>query len=522
MNGRKERFLLSCRVSRHGKPQRTFVLKPGNAPNRGFSERQDVDVATPEGTGWYFVVDDERLELNPEGSWTWSPGFFAGTVAAELQRDSRVVARYVLDVSPDPSKLAIDTYGELVEQLREFDPMLLAGTEPASATIGMLGSEQDPWVEFRRLRIHGPEFITALDPVVRHPLRPFRATRQVVPLRIARRVDVYTVMAAAVNGTIGSLMGSDGGTSVYGEPQYDVPWYEEHFDGAANRSITALLLSVARRTQELRQRLEREVERAQKSKTRTDIEKRWPARREFLDGVSRTLAAVMAHDPFRSVTRPEITAAGLNAISSHPDYARAYSSGWKTIRSGLRGVDRSEVIWLRPTWELYERWCFIRVVHLIEDRATRTSTAKTNGATRAWHGCTDSGTEVSALLQPKFPAFDNASRTGFWSMSREREPDIVVTIKTADHRRFLVLDAKYRQSRFGVLESMASAHIYHDSLRWDGGCPDLALLLVPSGGGAPWLEETALMGQERIGVIVLRPDGAVEQLASLIDQLLDV
>ena len=40
--------------------------------------------------------------------------------------------------------------------------------------------------------------------------------------------------------------------------------------------------------------------------------------------------------------------------------------------------------------------------------------------------------------------------------------------------------------------------------------------------GAPWLEETAIMGQERIGVIVLRPDGAVEQLAALIDQLLDV
>ena len=85
-----------------------------------------------------------------------------------------------------------------------------------------------------------------------------------------------------------------------------------------------------------------------------------------------------------------------------------------------------------------------------------------------------------------------------------------------------LLDAKYRQSRYGVLESMASAHIYHDGLRWDGSCPDLALLLVPSGGGAPWLEETALMGQERVGVIVLRPDGDVEQLAALIDQLLDV
>ena len=35
-------------------------------------------------------------------------------------------------------------------------------------------------------------------------------------------------------------------------------------------------------------------------------------------------------------------------------------------------------------------------------------------------------------------------------------------------------------------------------------------------------QPTALMGQERIGVIVLRPDGAVEQLATLIDQLLDV
>src|SRR5205814_1579934 len=153
-----------------------------------------------------------------------------------------------------------------------------------------------------------------------------------------------------------------------------------------------------------------------------------------------------------------------------------------------RHIDPTETIWLRPTWELYERWCFIRILQLIRERADGCMVANRHGSLRTWRGHTASGMEILVFLQPRFPAFDNTSRNDFWSISREREPDIVIAVSTRDLHRFVVLDAKYRQCRTSVLDSMASAHIYHDSLRWGNRSPDSALLLVPAGGGAPWLE----------------------------------
>jgi len=61
---------------------------------------------------------------------------------------------------------------------------------------------------------------------------------------------------------------------------------------------------------------------------------------------------------------------------------------------------------------------------------------------------------------------------GFWSVSRQREPDIVLRVEGGgSEARFVVFDAKYRTSRSAVLDAMASAHIYRDSLRFGGRAP---------------------------------------------------
>ena len=52
---------------------------------------------------------------------------------------------------------------------------------------------------------------------------------------------------------------------------------------------------------------------------------------------------------------------------------------------------------------------------------------------------------------------------------------------------------------------MRSADIYRDALRYEGEIPDSAVLLVPAGGGAPWLEARGFIEQERVGVRVLTP-----------------
>ncbi|WP_408003562.1 nuclease domain-containing protein [Pseudomonas granadensis] len=86
---------------------------------------------------------------------------------------------------------------------------------------------------------------------------------------------------------------------------------------------------------------------------------------------------------------------------------------------------------------------------------------------------------VEACYQVRCPAIDRTAHRGFQSLSRERYPDIVVTLDSPSAKRFVVFDAKYRSARASVLDAMESAHLYHDSLRWKGIKPDVSLLLIP-------------------------------------------
>lgn len=108
-----------------------------------------------------------------------------------------------------------------------------------------------------------------------------------------------------------------------------------------------------------------------------------------------------------------------------------------------------------------------------------------------------------------------------WSVSRRREPDLVLVVHRGDEVRFVVLDAKYRASRANVLEAMASAHIYQDSLRIGSEKPYASLLLIPSGGGASWLEDEGFLEEHRVGLHVFSPEEET-RLPSIIQGVLNI
>ena len=83
---------------------------------------------------------------------------------------------------------------------------------------------------------------------------------------------------------------------------------------------------------------------------------------------------------------------------------------------------------------------------------------------------------------------------------------MVLSWSDGAEQRFIVLDAKYRVSRENVLDAMGKAHIYQDSLRLGPHRPDLTLLLVPAGGGAPWLEQPQIITEHRVGIVAMSPE----------------
>lgn len=512
---------LSAQLLDGSKPVRDLVLEPGGAINRGFREDWTVVVHAPNGEGWALLVDDAPVPGSAEGAWRWKPGFFAGLVEAQLHRRGQLMATYRLEVSPDADKLALRLYQQMLDELIEIDPMLAVGTEPATAKMGTLGSEADAWVEFRRLRQHGPGFLAAIRLLRQRPIRTVRPARRTAPIRAARRVDMQTVRAAAQTGTIGPLVAGfepAQGHTTQAEPGYDLPWYEEHFDGPANRCITALLLAVRRRAVGLLECLEGLVRQDAGPETRTGLAERWPVRRRFLQDLVRQLKPVLRAEPFRSVTAAEISAAGLTAVAAHPVYSRAYRSGWSAIRRGLRTSRASEAVWLCPSWELYERWCFGQVVERLKTLTAADGHMHWDASKGVWQARLPSGLLLRAEAQRTFSSSQSAP---FRSISRERRPDIVCTVESARERRFITLDAKYSQSRAAVLNAMSSAHIYNDSLRWRGRRPSASLLMVPADGGAPWLEEETFHDREGVGVVAVSPDLAHSKLHRVLQRLVD-
>ena len=226
--------------------------------------------------------------------------------------------------------------------------------------------------------------------------------------------------------------------------------------------------------------------------------------------MEREFATAERRPPFSEVRRAEVTAAGLNAIAAHPLYGRFWRVGWEALRRGVYPLDPNDLLPLSPTWEIYERWCFVALARKLRewvpDYAWSNSGA-TGSDRRSIIGRGGDGHRVSLHLQKTFSRTDGIRKSEAWSVSRQCVPDLVLTSETGDGAmRFIVLDAKYRTGARNILNGMAeSVHLYHDALRWGSRRPDRALLLVPNADETEWLARKDYVDRHHVGVVALRP-----------------
>ena len=465
----------------------------------------------------------EAVQVDGLSGWRWTPGFYAGVVVAELlSRSGQRLAEYRLDVAPEGSKLGEGVFNTLLEELRAFDPALLLGTEAAQASIGVSGEVTSPLLAYARLRRYGDALQAALRAVVVRPVTRLRRERILVPAHRVRRLDAASAVGLLRRSTTIAYLNDEVGDLDVQAPLFEVTQSSDTVDNPANRALAAVVLSVRRRCQHVADALAVLAREDEQAGTRTPLQPRLARKLAYLDGLSNALTRLLRDAPFASITRAEVTAAGLNAISAHPAYARAYRFAWSSLRGGVAGDLADEQAWLSPTWEIYERWCFAQVVQSL--REVRPELRWTTHYPTTRNDCirlvgTGTGVQVEAWLQRRFRAGDSAP-AGFRSISAELHPDIVITIDDHGTRRMLVLDAKYRTSRANVLDAMRSSHLYQDALRWDEARPVCSLLLVPRGGGAAWLEDPEFHAAHRVGVSVLAPDASGSSLPELIGRWL--
>ena len=486
---------------------------PAPEQNRGFRELQHVLFHGPQ-DGSRLLLEDAPLMLASEGCpgvWTWQPGFYAGEVEVTLQDKAGACrGRWRLDVSPDADKLGRERFERMLTEIWDYDAALALGGEPARRQFGALGEHQDPIVEFLRLRRRAEDIEQSLRALLEEPLRSLRTRRRLVRAHLVRRADRRTAWSVLHQPDLFVAIAaarSDGVPKLTEQPLVDVPDVFYHYDSPPNRCLLYALKALIRRSKSLGDRL-KHVGARDPSETETGIKERLPEWQRFLDTFHRRMEILSRRRPFSEVTKSEVTAAGLNAIAAHPLCARFWRVSWEALRHGVGGPEPADWLPLNPTWGIYERWCFLAMSRWLKGLlpgGTESRISAPSGVHLLLRGESGDGTSVRLHLQRRFGSSKNAPGD-FWSISRERCPDIVLDWKRGGDSGFLVFDAKYRIGRQSVLEAMGSAHIYNDSLRMNRARPVASVLFTPAGTEAPWLETPEFFDEHRSGVLPLHPD----------------
>jgi hypothetical protein len=152
---------------------------------------------------------------------------------------------------------------------------------------------------------------------------------------------------------------------------------------------------------------------------------------------------------------------------------------------------------MSPSWELYERWCFVRIARELRQLLPNLYWTRIRHPD-CWRG-TSPDTIIELSLQPTFAAGNQ--RPGPWSVSRERVPDILLSRRRGSGVRFVVFDAKYRATRWNVRDATAAVHVYQDSLRIGPNAAGHVAAARAIRDGAPWMESVQFQEEHRVGVV---------------------
>jgi hypothetical protein len=430
-------------------------------------------------------VDDVPLIDRPAGQFGWASGFFAGRVEVVSVCPKGTETSYFLEVAPAGQKAREDQFASMIEAIRKFDQRLLLGETAACLGFGRDGSggNFDNLVRWERLRRHGRSFLKYVEAITRSPHASLRPVRQSLSLAQVKRLPVAALHDRRIVAlATGQFPEGENVDSIQVNVQIPVATV----DTPANRAIHGLL----KRFQQALVELQAWAVKHRTGPSETDVVERCNRRLEILRTYDAEVRHLLNCHPFRGVKNPQTSAAGLTQVAANPTYARAYRSGTEALRLGVEHECATEHFRVSPSWGVYETWCYVTLAEALESylcvelKPGKSKFAETSPDLVLLAQLPD-GRDIELLFQPTFSSQGIGSTKQAWSLSRERRPDIVLVASCGDEHRTLVLDAKYRSGKSNVLDAMASAHIYHDSLVLAGRRPDLCLLLLP---GSPEVE----------------------------------
>ena len=200
----------------------------------------------------------------------------------------------------------------------------------------------------------------------------------------------------------------------------------------------------------------------------------------------------------------------------------------------------------RETWQLYEYWCFFRLIETLQQLGFRVADdqniVRVSPSGVSLSLATDAASRltlrrgaqtVTATYQKRFDRGDAAMR-GYHSRAAALVPDIVLECAG----RLLVLDAKFKTyaepdahggSYVSPLDDMRQLHSYRDAIRFHETRPVSAAWVLYAGRvrgsnraviAFPETSPAKPFGNGEVGAVLLRPGTGGEPLAALITAFL--
>lgn len=451
-------------------------VAPGTVHETGsylFELHGTADAATAD-----LLIDDIPLEaLRAQAPdmvrWRWSPGFHAGAVEAELRVPGQTPRRFEIVTDPDRRKLTRNDFDVMVREILDDTFALFSLSSFHKAVARGTGGRPPAIARLEFLRTRVGELEAVIAAISRNPRRMLAANEMVLPYHRARRATGPEVLRSFRSGRI---LQETAKPSRLPAPlkgflperirvrqrlnSLDLPEHRQM--GACLRSWAAWLGVAAEQLERSRSENENEL---------SQVATAWATRCRHL---ARRLSNLTAAAPFAEAgdAVPRLV---LSAIfRNDPSYRRFYRI-WQDMNLGIAAVFGDFLnLPLARTFELYELWCFLRLVRAgAEEYGPAGLDMRDLFISDAAGGVTFAAGAVTVPVGSGWKLCFQKQYREFWieperrgSYSRTMTPDVVVAydrVSLGETSRLIVLDAKYRIDE-GLNDAISSIHTYRDAL----------------------------------------------------------
>ncbi|CAO4173023.1 DUF2357 domain-containing protein [Methylorubrum populi] len=432
----------------------------------------------PEAFRAELILDDRTLEALRAPAvgmarWRWSPGFHAGTVEAELRVPGSASRRFEIITDPDRRKLSRDAFDAMVREILE-DTFALFSLSCFRRAIAKGAGNRPPSIarlEFLRSRIGELEEVVAL--IERHPRRRLGSEEVTLPYHRAARATGPEILRSFRSGRILQEKGLPSRLPLalkgFLPEKIRVRQRRSTLDLPEHRQMAACLRSWAAWLSAVAEILDRRPAGAELEILQAAAA--WAARCRQL---SRRISRLTKVAPFAEAGDGPALLVLSSVFRNDPVYRRFHRL-WQDMNLGIAAVFGDFLnLPLARTYELYELWCFLRLVRAAAEEFGPSGldigdlfiADAAGGVTLATGAVTVAvGGGWALCFQKRYREFW-LEADGRGSYSREMVPDMVAvcTPAAADKTALLiVLDAKYRIEA-GLNDALSSIHAYRDAL----------------------------------------------------------